>query len=162
MHTFCLYCVNLWKANKLDCPQCRQPITSEGRNLVVDNMIDAMVANMSEEVQNRRKELVELRKALVAAQEEKKNLLKRNSADSSRARSRRPRQEASFRATSMDFINFIIGTIVFLMLTSYLVMILLSSKKNPTYESSRSCCYSTSSCNCSRTRRFHGTCYTSR
>ena len=106
MHTFCLYCINLWKANKLECPQCRQPITSEGRNLVVDNMIDAMVANMSEEVQSKRKELVESRKALEAAQEaERRNMLKRNNADSSRPGTRRPRQEAASRATSTGRFN---------------------------------------------------------
>uniref|UniRef100_A0A0P5L0Q4 E3 ubiquitin-protein ligase CHFR n=1 Tax=Daphnia magna TaxID=35525 RepID=A0A0P5L0Q4_9CRUS len=58
MHTFCQYCVQQWKKNKVECPICRAPITTEGRNLLVDNMIDAMVKTLSEETKNRRKELV--------------------------------------------------------------------------------------------------------
>lgn len=94
MHTFCQFCINVWKMNRAECPQCRNPITSEGRNLVVDNMIEAMLANMSEEVQKRRKELVESRKALVVSQEEQKR--------SSRNRNggRRPRQGAAARSPS--------------------------------------------------------------
>lgn len=95
MHTFCQYCVDTWKARRAECPVCRQAITSQGRNLVVDNMINAIVANMSEEVQNRRKELVAVRTAL-AQQEESKTLQNRSSTDS-RAGSRRPRQEVHVR-----------------------------------------------------------------
>lgn len=61
MHTFCQYCLNQWKKNKVECPICRTPITTEGRNLLVDNMIDAMLNSLSEEMQNRRKELVKQR-----------------------------------------------------------------------------------------------------
>ncbi|EFX72095.1 hypothetical protein DAPPUDRAFT_326474 [Daphnia pulex] len=65
MHTFCQHCVREWKKNKVECPICRAPITTEGRNLLVDNMIDAMVSSLSEETKNRRKELVIQRQELV-------------------------------------------------------------------------------------------------
>lgn len=55
-----------------ECPICRAPITSEGRNLLVDNMIDAMVKTLSEETRNRRKELVHQRQELVKKLNEKK------------------------------------------------------------------------------------------
>ncbi len=64
MHTFCQFCVNQWKKNKVECPICRAPITTEGKNILVDNMIDAMVCSLSEELKNRRKELVKQRQEL--------------------------------------------------------------------------------------------------
>ena len=64
MHTFCQFCINQWKKNKVECPVCRAQITTEGRNLLIDNMIDAMVCTLSEEIRNRRKELVKQRQEL--------------------------------------------------------------------------------------------------
>lgn len=68
MHTFCQYCVNQWKKNKVECPICRAPITTEGRNLLVDNMIDAMVNSLSEDMKTGRKKLLEQRKELAQQQ----------------------------------------------------------------------------------------------
>ncbi|XP_046447059.1 E3 ubiquitin-protein ligase rnf8-B-like isoform X2 [Daphnia pulex] len=65
MHTFCQHCVREWKKNKVECPICRAPITTEGRNLLVDNMIDAMVSSLSEETKNSRKKLVIQRQELM-------------------------------------------------------------------------------------------------
>lgn len=66
MHTFCQYCINQWKKNKvpIECPICRTPITLERRNFIVDNAIDAIVASLSEEMKNARKTVVEQRLAL--------------------------------------------------------------------------------------------------
>ncbi|KAI9565448.1 hypothetical protein GHT06_009240 [Daphnia sinensis] len=74
MHTFCQYCVQQWKNNKVECPICRAPITTEGRNLLVDNMIDAMVKTLSEETQNRRKELMHQRGEQIKRLNEQKTL----------------------------------------------------------------------------------------
>lgn len=68
MHTFCQYCVDQWKKNKVECPVCRAPITREGRNLIIDNMIDAMVSSLSEEIKNGRKKLLEQRRELAKHQ----------------------------------------------------------------------------------------------
>lgn len=65
MHTFCQYCINQWKSNKvpIECPVCRTPITTERRNFIVDSAIDAIVASLSEEMKNGRKNLIEQRLA---------------------------------------------------------------------------------------------------
>lgn len=66
-HTFCRYCIDQWKKNKKECPNCRQAITSETRSLVVDNFIEKIVPTLSEELKQRRAELVEERNAEMAA-----------------------------------------------------------------------------------------------
>ena len=67
MHTFCQHCINQWRANserETRCPQCRAPITSEGRNLLIDNMINIMVDLFSEEKKKNREDLVRQRQDL--------------------------------------------------------------------------------------------------
>ncbi|KAL0272444.1 UNVERIFIED_CONTAM: hypothetical protein PYX00_005407 [Menopon gallinae] len=54
-HTFCKYCIETWKKKKKNCPICRKKITSENRLLVIDNYIDRMVENLSDEFKARRK-----------------------------------------------------------------------------------------------------------
>jgi E3 ubiquitin-protein ligase RNF8 len=49
---------------KKDCPVCRTRITSQNRSLVLDNFIDRMVENLSVEMKNRRKEIVEERQGM--------------------------------------------------------------------------------------------------
>lgn len=66
MHTFCQFCINLWKEKKRDCPICRTAITSESRSLVLDSAIDGIVTTLSEQVRNRRKELLSQRSAVDA------------------------------------------------------------------------------------------------
>ncbi|XP_046464416.1 E3 ubiquitin-protein ligase rnf8-A-like [Daphnia pulex] len=63
-HTFCQHCVREWKKNEVECSICRAPITTEGRNPFVDDVIDAMVSSLSEEAKNRRNELVLKRQVL--------------------------------------------------------------------------------------------------
>ncbi|XP_042893161.1 E3 ubiquitin-protein ligase RNF8-like isoform X2 [Penaeus japonicus] len=65
-HTFCRYCIDQWKKNKKECPNCRQSITSETRSLVVDNFIEKIVPTLSEELKQRRAELVQERNAEMA------------------------------------------------------------------------------------------------
>ncbi|PSN44106.1 hypothetical protein C0J52_07663 [Blattella germanica] len=60
-HTFCKFCILEWKKKKKDCPVCRTKISSENRSIVLDNFIDRMVSNLSEELRNRRQEIVEER-----------------------------------------------------------------------------------------------------
>ncbi|XP_067009474.2 E3 ubiquitin-protein ligase RNF8 isoform X2 [Anabrus simplex] len=60
-HTFCRYCITEWKKKKKDCPICRTRISSETRSIVLDNFIDKMVANLSEELKHHRQAVVEER-----------------------------------------------------------------------------------------------------
>ncbi|XP_042209324.1 E3 ubiquitin-protein ligase rnf8-like isoform X3 [Homarus americanus] len=62
-HTFCRYCIDRWKKNKRECPNCRASITSETRSLVVDNFIEKIVPTLSEEMKKKRADIVAERKA---------------------------------------------------------------------------------------------------
>jgi len=64
MHTFCQFCISQWKKNKVECPICRAPIKTEGRSFVIDSAIDGIVSTLSEEMQRRRKELVQQRREI--------------------------------------------------------------------------------------------------
>ncbi|KAG0719505.1 E3 ubiquitin-protein ligase RNF8 [Chionoecetes opilio] len=57
-HTFCKYCIDRWKKTKRECPNCRLPITSESRSLVVDNFIEKVVPTLSEEMKKKRVQLL--------------------------------------------------------------------------------------------------------
>ena len=80
----------------MECPICRTPIQSEGRNCVIDSTIDAMISSLSEEAQRRRKELVQQRQELLnaAQQAPAPTTYERGqafvAAQRARARSRRP------------------------------------------------------------------------
>ena len=64
MHTFCQFCISQWKKNKVECPICRAPIKTEGRSFVIDSAIDGIVSTLSEEMQQRRKELIQQRREI--------------------------------------------------------------------------------------------------
>lgn len=68
-HTFCRYCIDRWKKNKKECPNCRLPITSESKSFVVDNFIEKIIPTLSEEMKKKRIELVAERNAEVKAAE---------------------------------------------------------------------------------------------
>ncbi|KAB0794010.1 hypothetical protein PPYR_13630 [Photinus pyralis] len=38
-HSFCLNCINVWRANHRDCPICRSPIYSMAPSRALDNMV---------------------------------------------------------------------------------------------------------------------------
>ncbi|XP_050346803.1 uncharacterized protein LOC126771113 isoform X2 [Nymphalis io] len=63
-HTFCKYCINSWKKKKMECPICRSSITSECRSLVLDSFIEKMVQNLTEDMKNKRREMLKSRKEL--------------------------------------------------------------------------------------------------
>ena len=65
MHTFCHHCIHTWKANRMECPVCRSPIRSEGRNYMIDSTINTMTSFLSEEAQLLRSELVQQRQLLL-------------------------------------------------------------------------------------------------
>nr|CAB3265642.1 E3 ubiquitin-protein ligase RING2 [Phallusia mammillata] len=67
-HTFCQFCIDGWlkKKNKV-CPVCRAEVTSRNHSLVLDNYIEAAIAEMSPELQERRKMLITERKNAEAA-----------------------------------------------------------------------------------------------
>ncbi|XP_029160210.1 LOW QUALITY PROTEIN: E3 ubiquitin-protein ligase RNF8-like [Nylanderia fulva] len=63
-HTYCDHCIRMWSKKRRDCPVCRKPIISMNRSLVLDNFIESMIENLPTELKNRRKEIMEERKAL--------------------------------------------------------------------------------------------------
>ncbi|XP_049939871.1 E3 ubiquitin-protein ligase rnf8-like isoform X3 [Schistocerca serialis cubense] len=63
-HTFCKFCISEWKKKKKDCPVCRKPISAEFRSLSLDNFINKMVENLSDDMKKRRQELKDERQAL--------------------------------------------------------------------------------------------------
>ncbi|XP_012545306.2 E3 ubiquitin-protein ligase rnf8-A isoform X2 [Bombyx mori] len=63
-HTFCLYCISMWKKKKKDCPICRTSISTECKSLVLDTFIERMVQKLPEETKLKRKELLKSRQEL--------------------------------------------------------------------------------------------------
>ncbi|KAL0880862.1 hypothetical protein ABMA27_002045 [Loxostege sticticalis] len=66
-HTFCKYCITMWKKKKKDCPICRTAITSECKSLVLDSFIEKMVQSLTEEMKIKRQEMLKAREAEVTA-----------------------------------------------------------------------------------------------
>ncbi|XP_045447356.1 E3 ubiquitin-protein ligase RNF8-like isoform X2 [Melitaea cinxia] len=93
-HTFCKYCISMWKKKKKDCPICRTSITSECKSLVLDSFIDKMVQNLSEEMKTKRQEMLKNR------QDEETRMKKKTKAPSPSRRRRRTRTRTSPRTTS--------------------------------------------------------------
>ncbi|XP_011267271.1 E3 ubiquitin-protein ligase RNF8 [Camponotus floridanus] len=63
-HTFCHHCICMWNKKRRDCPVCRKSIISMNRSLVLDNFIESMIENLPTELKERRREIIEERKAL--------------------------------------------------------------------------------------------------
>ncbi|ELU15565.1 hypothetical protein CAPTEDRAFT_220183 [Capitella teleta] len=67
-HTFCAACIEKWLKQKQGktrcCPQCRQTVTSSVRSLALDNHIDHLMENMSEEARKARCLLKDHRKKI--------------------------------------------------------------------------------------------------
>ncbi|RVE41517.1 hypothetical protein evm_013831, partial [Chilo suppressalis] len=63
-HTFCKYCITMWKKKKKDCPICRSVISSECKSLVLDSFIEKMVLNLTEDMKRKREELLKSREEL--------------------------------------------------------------------------------------------------
>lgn len=61
-HSFCALCIQQWMAVKNECPNCRTPISSSVRSVVLDSYIDHMVEQLSAELKQRRIEIVAERK----------------------------------------------------------------------------------------------------
>ncbi|XP_041354373.1 E3 ubiquitin-protein ligase RNF8-like [Gigantopelta aegis] len=61
-HAFCALCIANWMKRKKECPICRAPVTSHMRSIVLDSYIDAMSEHLSDEMKEKRKELVQARK----------------------------------------------------------------------------------------------------
>ncbi|XP_013181168.1 PREDICTED: E3 ubiquitin-protein ligase RNF8-like isoform X1 [Papilio xuthus] len=66
-HTFCKYCIAMWKKKKWECPICRKTITSECKSLVLDSFIEKMVENLSAEMKQKRLDLLKSREEEVTA-----------------------------------------------------------------------------------------------
>lgn len=61
-HSFCALCIEQWMKVKKECPVCRAAITSHIRSIVLDSYIDRMVEHLSEDMKEKRQELVAERK----------------------------------------------------------------------------------------------------
>ncbi|XP_011648276.1 E3 ubiquitin-protein ligase RNF8-like [Pogonomyrmex barbatus] len=64
-HTFCHHCIKEWNKKRKDCPICRKPVMSMIRSLVLDNFIDRMIENLSQELKNRRMQIIREREVSV-------------------------------------------------------------------------------------------------
>ncbi|NXO17101.1 RNF8 ligase, partial [Oriolus oriolus] len=73
-HSFCSYCINEWTKRKVECPICRQEITSKTRSLVLDNCINRMVEKLDVEMKEHRLTLIRERK-------EKRNVMAKPATD---------------------------------------------------------------------------------
>ncbi|XP_060803661.1 E3 ubiquitin-protein ligase RNF8 isoform X3 [Amyelois transitella] len=70
-HTFCKYCITMWKKKKKDCPICRSHILSECKSIVIDSFIEKMVQNLTEELKTKRQELLKNREEEITAMKKK-------------------------------------------------------------------------------------------
>ncbi|XP_059149543.1 E3 ubiquitin-protein ligase rnf8-like isoform X2 [Physella acuta] len=61
-HVFCKLCISQWTKMKKECPNCRTYITSQTQALALDNYIDKMVEQLSEDLKKQRKTLIDQRK----------------------------------------------------------------------------------------------------
>lgn len=74
-HTFCKTCIKLWKKQRKLCPVCRTSIKTETAALTINNIIEKMTENLSAEMKEKRKKLVEerLSTAGTSCSDDKKN-----------------------------------------------------------------------------------------
>lgn len=61
-HTFCWVCIDSWIKRQRICPNCRSPVISLTRSLVVDNFIEKMVESLTPEQIEKRRQLIEERR----------------------------------------------------------------------------------------------------
>ena len=61
-HSYCSYCIEQWSVVKKECPVCRAPITTQIRSIALDNYIDKMTEQLSNEMKTKRKTLIDERK----------------------------------------------------------------------------------------------------
>ena len=74
MHTFCEHCINSWMIKKRECPVCRTPVSAMNRSIVLDNFIDRMIENLPAQFKEKRKQVIEERRAM----ERKTRILKKS------------------------------------------------------------------------------------
>lgn len=98
-HTFCKFCISEWKKKKKDCPICRKAISAEFRSLLIDNFINKMVENLSDDMKKRRQELIDERQALCDKNKNKNECASgsRNGIGNGSGERRRGRQAAAER-----------------------------------------------------------------
>ncbi|XP_069360020.1 E3 ubiquitin-protein ligase RNF8-like [Maniola hyperantus] len=60
-HTFCKYCITMWRRHKNQCPICRAAITAECNSLVIDSFIEKAVDLLPEKITQKRKDIVRSR-----------------------------------------------------------------------------------------------------
>lgn len=70
-HSFCAFCLEEWMKRKKNCPVCRTPVTSMARAIVLDSYIEKMVSCFSEEMKERREQIIKERKELAVSKNEK-------------------------------------------------------------------------------------------
>ncbi|KAM9982877.1 hypothetical protein ACTFIZ_007400 [Dictyostelium cf. discoideum] len=52
MHNFCVCCYGDWRANSMDCPQCRQSVKSAQKNHAINNLIELYLKKNPEKVRD--------------------------------------------------------------------------------------------------------------
>ena len=66
-HSFCALCIEQWMDVKKVCPVCRAPIASKMNSVALDSYIERMLEELSPEVIEKRKKLVQERKGFEVA-----------------------------------------------------------------------------------------------
>ncbi|GIX86624.1 e3 ubiquitin-protein ligase rnf8 [Caerostris extrusa] len=57
-HTFCNYCISVWKKKQKKCPVCREKITSDIHVRVLDDLVEKLTEKFGEDYKDSRKQLI--------------------------------------------------------------------------------------------------------
>ena len=62
MFRYCCLCLAQWKRSKGTCPECREPVRSETRDLAIEDMVQEVTDKMGPEKKKEREEKIAERK----------------------------------------------------------------------------------------------------
>ncbi|GIX92570.1 e3 ubiquitin-protein ligase rnf8 [Caerostris darwini] len=71
-HTFCNYCISVWKKKQKKCPVCREKITSDIHVRVLDDIVEKLTEKFGEDYKDSRKQLILSREKSKVTQPKKK------------------------------------------------------------------------------------------
>ncbi|XP_017782728.1 PREDICTED: E3 ubiquitin-protein ligase RNF8-B-like isoform X2 [Nicrophorus vespilloides] len=104
-HTFCSYCISLWRKNKNLCPICKTKIKEHVPTLLINNLVEKVVENLPLEERKRRETIIKQREVVEKPKPKKK--ARKNATSNGNRRSRRlPRDSMPIEISSDDSANF--------------------------------------------------------
>ena len=73
-HKFCQYCIERWQSRapggELNCPNCRKKVTAFHPDITVDNLIESLFRDLSDQQQKDRRDTIEERQSKSTSQTE--------------------------------------------------------------------------------------------